>query len=864
MQEYTEDALIEQPAIAIFAELGYETIKAQSERFGTQGTLGRGDSTEVVLMPRLLAALQRLNPGAASVGIDQAVEVLIRDRSLLPIAKANQEVYTLLKDGITVTVPDDDGGNDTVTVRVIDWNDAANNDFLLVSQFTVQGTLYRRRPDLVVFINGLPLVVIELKAHHRHLADGYNGNIRDYKEAIPALFWYNAAIIVSNGGQSKIGSLSSGWEHYFEWKKINDEGEQGVVALDTMLRGVCDKARLLDIVENFTLFRTEGNGLVKLLARNHQYLGVNNAYAALGGRDERGGRLGVFWHTQGSGKSLSMVFFAQKVFRKRPGNWTFLIVTDRDDLDTQIYKTFARTGAANEIDIQATSGENLRTLLRENHRYIFTLIQKFQIDVGRAYPILSERDDIIVMTDEAHRTQYATLAQNMRNALPNAAYIGFTGTPLLAGEEKTRAVFGDYVSIYNFRQSIEDGATVPLYYENRIPSLQLTNEDLDSDIADVVEEAGLDDAQQQRLEREFARAYHLITRDDRLDTIAADIVSNFLGHGEQGKAMVVAIDKQTAVRMFNKVRHFWQIRLDTDKKTLLHARAQGLTDIQIKHLKAQIAYMNETDMAVVVSPSQNEIADFKAKGLDIETHRRRMVKEDLEEKFKDASNPLRIVFVCAMWITGFDVPSLNTIYLDKPMRNHTLMQTIARANRVDGAKTSGVIVDYIGVFRNLQKALAIYGSSSDGSVAEGDLPVQDKAAQVTTLTDALTQAEAFCQEHDIDCAHGRETTGLERVAFIQDAGERLLINDDTRNRMIALASAVALAFAPCCQTPPRTNTVCASPSSSTSANGCSARCRRSISAAFWRTWKKCSMPPSPPTVTSSAKKVVSMPFSGSI
>ena len=584
MQEYTEDALIEQPTIAIFAALGYETIKAQAERFGSQGTLGRDDSTEVVLVPRLRAALQRLNPGLASVSIDQAIEALNRDRSLLPIAKANQEVYTLLKDGISVTVPDDDGGNDTVTVRAIDWNEAANNDFLLVSQFTVQGTLYRRRPDLVVFINGLPLVVIELKAHHRHLADGYNGNIRDYKEAIPALFWYNAAIIVSNGGQSKIGSLSSGWEHYFEWKKINDEGEQGVVALDTMLRGVCDKARLLDIVENFTLFRTEGNGLVKLLARNHQYLGVNNAYAALGGRDERGGRLGVFWHTQGSGKSLSMVFFAQKVFRKRPGNWTFLIVTDRDDLDTQIYKTFARTGAANEIDIQATSGENLRTLLRENHRYIFTLIQKFQIDVGRAYPILSERDDIIVMTDEAHRTQYATLAQNMRNALPNAAYIGFTGTPLLAGEEKTRAVFGDYVSIYNFRQSIEDGATVPLYYENRIPSLQLTNEDLDSDIADVVEEAGLDDAQQQRLEREFARAYHLITRDDRLDNIAADIVSNFLGHGEQGKAMVVAIDNRPPCACSTKCATLAN-PADTDKKTLLHACAQGLTDIQIKHLK---------------------------------------------------------------------------------------------------------------------------------------------------------------------------------------------------------------------------------------------------------------------------------------
>ncbi len=790
MQEYTEDALIEQPTISLFAELGYETIRAYDEVMGEHGTLGRADRIQVVLIPRLRAALQRLNQWTSRDGIEQAIEAITRDRSNMQPANANREIYLLLKDGVPVKVRDDSGDETTETVRVIDWNDPLNNDFLLVSQFWVTGEMHTRRADLVGFVNGLPLIVVELKAHYRHLEDAFNGNISDYKDTIPQLFWYNAAIIVSNGTQSKIGSLTAGWEYYFEWKKINDEGEQGVISLETLIRGVCDKARLLDIIENFTLFRREKRGYVKILARNHQYLGVNNAFEAVRHLRERQGRLGVFWHTQGSGKSFSMIFLAQKVFRKLQGNWTFLVVTDRDDLDGQIYKTFDQVGAVNEKEAQAESGEHLKQLLRENHHYVFTLIQKFNTNDGRPYPVLSERDDIIVMTDEAHRTQYATFAQNMRTALPNAAFLGFTGTPLMAGEEKTRAVFGDYVSIYNFRQSVEDGATVPLFYENRIPSLQLTNDELDNDIADVVEQAGLDDAQQAKLEREFARQYHLITRDDRLETIAADIVSHFLGHGEGGKAMVVAIDKMTAVRMYDKVKRHWQNRLEELKAQRLRTSSAAERD----RLKAQIDFMQQTDMAVVVSQAQNEIADFKAKGLDIEPHRRRMVREDLEEKFKDPGDPLRIVFVCAMWMTGFDVPSLSTVYLDKPMRNHTLMQTIARANRVFGDKTSGVIVDYIGIFRNLQKALSIYGSSSGGGAGEGEMPIKDKSAQFAALEEVLTTAEAYCQAKGIDIAVGHAAQGWDRLVFLQNAGEILLVNDETRDQMISLANDVALHY----------------------------------------------------------------------
>ncbi len=413
-----------------------------------------------------------------------------------------------------------------------------------------------------------------------------------------------------------------------------------------------------------------------------------------------------------------MIFFAQKVFRKLPGNWTFVVVTDRQELDDQIYKNFASAGVVTEGRAQAESSRHLRQLLREDHRYVFTLIHKFRTEPGEAHPVLSERDDIIVMTDEAHRSQYDTLALNMRTALPNAGFLAFTGTPLIVGEERTRQVFGDYVSVYDFRQSVVDGATVPLYYENRIPQLQLTNANLNEDMARLLEAAELDEAQEARLEREFAREYHLITRDDRLEAVAKDIVAHFTGRGFQGKAMVICIDKATAIRMYDKVWRHWAEEIDVLQVQRVSARMGTLED-----LNARIARMQETDMAVVVSQGQNEIGDLAAKGLDIRPHRKRMVEQDLETKFKDPEDPFRLVFVCAMWMTGFDVPSCSTLYLDKPMRNHTLMQTIARANRVYPGKVSGLIVDYAGVFRNLEQALAIYGAGQGG-----DSPVEDKAA----------------------------------------------------------------------------------------------------------------------------------------
>jgi type I restriction enzyme R subunit len=802
-RDYSEDRLVEKPSIALFREMGWETIDAYDETFGATGTLGRETAQDVVLVPRLLAALRHLNPDLPDAALRQAMDQLTRDRRILGMENANREVYELLKGGANVKVRLADGSESPEKVRFIDWNDPKGNDFLLVSQLWVTGDLYRRRADLVGFVNGIPLVFIELKASHKRLEDAYKDNLRDYRSTIPQLFWFNAFIVLSNGGQARIGSTTATWEHFVAWKKINDEGEEGVISLETLLRGTCEPARMLDIVENFTVFEEVTGGLVKKIGMTHQVLGVNRAIAALGQARANAGRLGVFWHTQGSGKSLSMIFFAQKILRKLPGNWTFVVVTDRDELDEQIFKRFVACGAVRGKEVHAQDGNHLQTLLSADHRYVFTLIQKFRTERGGTYPTVSTRSDIVVITDEAHRSQYDIFAMNMRRALPNASFIGFTGTPLMAGEEKTKEVFGDYVSVYNFRQAIEDGATVPLYYENRIPELQLTNDRLTDDIYEVIEEAALDSEQEKKLERALGQDYHLITRDDRLERVAEDIVAHFMGRGQRGKAMVVCIDKATAVRMYDKVQKYWR----RYRGRLAASLTKGTPGGQ-ERTQTTLAWMDETDMAVVVSQAQNEAEDMKAKGLDIVPHRRRMVTEDLDTKFKDPDDSFRLVFVCAMWMTGFDVPSCSTIYLDKPLRNHTLMQAIARANRVAKDKVNGTIVDYVGVLRNLHKALAIYatpGAGDDG----GDTPVKDKEELLVLLGTAIEETEAFCAERDVDLrgllASG--AAGFAKVREIDDAAsvlvdkklddavdeavEKVILNDDLKQRFLQLASTVS-------------------------------------------------------------------------
>ncbi|HSO82228.1 type I restriction endonuclease subunit R [Thiocapsa sp.] len=786
-QDYSEDALVEQPAIALLAELGWEPFNAYREFDHGTSTLGRETKAEVILKVRLRQALLDLNPEAPPEAIHGAIEELCRDRSRMSLVAANRDLYHLLKNGVRVALADPDSDGETVlALRVIDWDEPANNDFLLCSQFWVTGEMHTRRVDLVGFVNGLPLLFIELKAVHRRLETAFTGNLRDYKDTVPQLFWLNSLILLSNGSHSRVGSLTAGWEHFAEWKKVDCESEPGRVSLETILRGVCEPGRFLDLVENFTLFQEVSGGTIKLTAKNHQYLGVNNAMDALADIRARDGRLGVFWHTQGSGKSISMMFFAQKVLRKVPGNWTFVVVTDRQELDGQIYKHFASAGVVTEGKPQAESSKHLRRLLTEDHRYVFTLIHKFRTEKGEPHPVLSERRDIIVITDEAHRSQYDTLALNMRTALPNAAFLAFTGTPLIVGEEKTRAVFGDYVSVYDFRQSVEDGATVPLYYENRIPELQLVNDQLNADMEALLEAAALDEAQERKLEREFAREYHLITRDDRLEAVAKDLVAHFIGRGFQGKAMMICIDKATAIRMYDKVKRVWGERLAAAEAELAKAAKDPVRDAILQ----RVAFLKETDMAVVVSQGQNEIAEMQDKGLDIKPHRKRMVEEDLETRFKDPEDPFRLVFVCAMWMTGFDVPSCSTLYLDKPMRNHTLMQTIARANRVYPGKVSGLIVDYAGVFRSLEKALAIYGAP--GSTAGGgeSTPVEDKSALVAALRQTLAETEALCRGQGADLVAIRAAVGFERIGLLDDAVEALVGSEEIKRRYLDLAKGV--------------------------------------------------------------------------
>ena len=836
---YSEDDLIEQPTIELFSTLLWETANCYDETFKPGGgSEGRETSAEVILISRLEIALKNLNPDAPDEAITIAIGEFTRDRSMMTLVYANREISGLIRDGIKISYKNADGVHITDTLRVIDWNEPEKNDFFLASQFWITGDLYKRRADLIGFVNGIPLVFIELKASHKELKKAYEDNLRDYKNSIPRLFWYNAFIILSNGSQSLVGTISSAWEHFAEWKRVNTEGETGVISLETMIVGTCEKGRLLDIIENFTLFFEAKGGLIKVLAKNHQYLGVNNAIVALTEIKKNQGRLGVFWHTQGSGKSYSMIFFAQKVLRKLTGNYTFLVVTDRIELDEQIYDNFVHSGAIHDAMARADSGEDLKRLLSEDHRYIFTLIQKFRSAPFTAYPKLTARDDIIVIADEAHRTQYDALALNMRTALPNAAFIAFTGTPLIKTEEKTREVFGEYVSIYTYRQSTEDGATVPLYYENRIPELQIKNPNfndemeelieraaqyeeimelvgkgslddnikkliencslddnikkliesssLDDNIKELIEKATLDPKKKEKLERDFAREYHLITRNDRLERIAEDLVSHFTSRGWQGKAMVVSIDKATAVRMYDKVRKYWDLEL----KHLITERYR-VTGEELVILDEKIRLMEETDMAVVVSQSQNEGEDMKKKGIDILPHRTRMVKEDLAEKFKDSKDPFRLVFVCAMWLTGFDAPACSTIYLDKPMKNHTLMQTIARANRVFGEKVNGLIVDYYGVFKNLKKALAIYAPGLD---TDDTNPVQDKEKLVSHLKRVIDEITAFCTLKGIDVTGIIKAGKFEKVKLIDEAVEAILVNGESKQQFLGLTAIMARLF----------------------------------------------------------------------
>jgi type I restriction enzyme R subunit len=789
MNPFSEDNLVEQTVIKIIKEVwGDENCHINAYEDKDDLLLGRENQGEVILKKYLLPALQKINPTIPTESLDQAVDAITRDRSNLEIVKANKDIYELLKDGVNVNVIRDNGQSEEDQVRFFDFDNVANNHFLVVSQLWVVGEMYTRRPDVVLFVNGIPLILMELKASHKSLVDALKDNVKDYKDTIPKLFWYNMGIIISNGIENKFGSLTAPYEFFNEWKKSDSEDDKTKTDLVTILQGICNKQRILDIFENFILFDESKSATKKIIPRYFQYYGVNRAYENVINRKQLEGKLGVFWHTQGSGKSYSMVFLSQKVLRKLKGNFTFVIVTDRTQLDSQAYVNFANVGTVYEKEVKAESILHLKELLTQDHRQIFTTIQKFQ-DIPGA---ISDREDIIVITDEAHRSQYDRMALNMRKALPHASFIGFTGTPLMAdGEAETVKTFGDYVSVYNFGQSVEDGATVPLYYENRVPHLKNVNENLEEQLGQLLDRYDLDEDEEEKIEHEYSNFYEIITREDRLDTIARDIVEHFVGRGYNGKAMVISIDKKTTFRMYDKVKKEWErylakLRMDLSRTT---------DDYEHEKLLTKLEEHENVDMAVMVSlgDNQNEIADMEEFEIDVRPIRERILKKtskdgrviSLEDEFKEPNSNLRIVFVCAMWLTGFDVPNLSTLYLDKPLKNHTLMQTIARANRVaDADKKNGVIVDYIGVFKNIEKALALYAASG----IKDDEIIKNKDELLEDLKSTLHTVKEFLSTQKIELDPLLVAPGDQKLLLLESYTNTIIGSPENKKRFLNLAS----------------------------------------------------------------------------
>jgi len=763
--DYSENILVQESAgNLLHNELGWDVQFAyNTETLGKEGTFGRISYNEILLFRYFKEALKEFNPWINDSQISEAQKILEQRLSTSSLLQINEEKYFLIRDGIPVTVKKPNGQTETKKATVIDFQNPEKNYFLAIKELKIHGDLYRRRTDIVGFVNGIPLLFVELKKNTVDVQNAYDDNYTDYLDTIPHLFYYNAFLMLSNGMEAKVGTLGSKFEFFHEWKRLAEEDE-GSVALETMLRGICKKENFLDLFENFILYDHSGGHTAKILARNHQYLGVNEAMKAYTARKLNDGKLGVFWHTQGSGKSYSMVFFAKKVRRKMEGTPTFVILTDRDELNTQISDTFENCGLLGKnikaSKFMAASGDDLVKKLQGNPSFIFTLIQKFnQPDEEPIYP----EHDIIIMSDEAHRSQYGIYADNMMKLLPTAARIGFTGTPLLSSDNITARTFGGYVSVYDFKRAVEDGATVPLYYENRGEKIEdLHNPEITEQILDAIEAADLDVDQRDKLEAEFAKEIHILMAKERLRSIAKDFVSHYSDLWTSGKAMFVCLNKVTCVRMYNYVQEYWAKEIE-----VLESKIKNASQQEAQELRRKLKWMQETEMAVVISQEQNEIQTFKEWDLDIKPHREKMEKRELDKEFKDSKSPLRIVFVCAMWLTGFDVKCLSCLYLDKPLKAHTLMQAIARANRVNEGKSNGLIIDYIGIVKALRKALADYTANVSG--ISGTDPTIDKKELISRITDTIGKAKIFLAEHDFDLESLIVAVGFAKLSYLQEA-----------------------------------------------------------------------------------------------
>lgn len=832
--DYSEDNNVQEPAAKLFEDnLDWRSIYAfNAETFGPDSLLGRKDASQVVLVRELDKALLTLNPKLATSAEGRGRLTVARDQLLdadptKTLLQHNEAKWKLMRDGITLKSPTGNAAED-VHVKVIDFGTPENNDFLVVRELWVHSGPFRRRCDLIGFVNGLPLVFIELKRHDKGLKAAFDDNYTDYKDTIPHLFHYNALVIVSNGLDARFGSITSSWDHFYRWKRLNEDDSDPAPkhdeppltpTLPILLRGMCNKRELLDIVENFTLFDASSEHTVKVLARNHQYIGVNKAITKLKSDDVDvlAGKLGVFWHTQGSGKSYSMVFFCQKVHRKISAAYTFVLLTDRKELDAQIYTTFVGCGVSTNKSDKASGAEGLQRLLSdENRRYVFSLIHKFHKRVAEPW---TQRRDIIVLSDEAHRTQYGRLATQMRMALKSATFMAFTGTPLIDGKERneTEKVFGPYVSVYDFQRAVADGATLPLYYENRGEKLRIIDPELNKRIEARIDAARADgeltEEQEEKLYRELARDYPVFTSDTHLNDVATDFVEHYHQrwrlmespvkageapkYGGNAKAMLVCIDKITCAKMAERIKVKWKDkRLELQDKLLQEeayfAKAGKPSPQFVARLRAQISWMLDTQIHPVFSPEQNEVKDFAAEGIDVRPYREVMVKgiggKALDECFKDGKHPFRVAVVCAMWLTGFDVKSLATLYLDKPMKGHTLMQAIARVNRVAANKKNGLIIDYNGMLKSLRKALATYAQGDKGSPAD---PLFDEEQALAEYSASISKVQAHLSTVGFDLnvlVHAEE--GEESWAALLKAQNALSTSAENKKTFQVLAEDV--------------------------------------------------------------------------
>ncbi len=764
------ESIVEQAALDWLNGLGYEILSGLAIAPG-EPAAERSDYKQVFLFDRLQTKLEDLNPQIPLEGLQEALRK-IRLISHPTLIENNRVFHRLLVEGVDVEFRSKAGEIVHDKVWLIDFANPDANEFLAVNQFTVEEGHFNRRADVVVFINGIPLAVLELK----NIADE-SATIRKafdqfqtYKAQIPSLFHSNALLVISDGHEARLGTVTSDWERFMTWRTITGKElvPPGSLQLETLLKGVFDKHRLLDLIRNFIVFEDDGEKVVKKLAGYHQFHAVNKAVATTVEASRATGdrRAGVIWHTQGSGKSLSMVFYAGKIVQ-HPAmeNPTVVVLTDRNDLDDQLFDTFSFCKELlRQIPVQAESREHLRELLNvASGGVVFTTIQKFFPDEkGGKHPLLSDRRNIVVIADEAHRSQYDFIdgfAKHMRDALPKASFIGFTGTPIESGDKNTQAVFGDYIDVYDILQSKEDKATVPIYYEARLAKIDLKPEErpkIDPNFDEVTEDA--EEATKESLRRKWAQLEAMVGTDKRIALVAEDLVKHWEARYSAmlGKAMVVCMSRRICVELYKaiqKLRPAWH-HDDDDKGT----------------------------MKIVMSGSASDKLDWQ------QHIRSKARREELAKAFKNPKKPFRIVIVRDMWLTGFDAPSLHTMYVDKPMRSHGLMQAIARVNRVFKDKPGGLVVDYLGLAEELKQALADYTNSK----GKGDITLDQEEA-VAVMLEKYEQVCAIL--HGFDYKAAAEATAAKRLPLIAQAAEHVLQQKDGKQRYLQAVSELSKAFA---------------------------------------------------------------------